>query len=49
VVWGEPDGGPLFTDRPAEPGLAYVCRGRSCQMPASDTATLATQLDTVIG
>ena len=49
MVWGEPDGGPLFTDRPAEPGLAYVCRGRSCQMPAADTATLASQLETVIG
>jgi uncharacterized protein YyaL (SSP411 family) len=49
LVWGEPDAGPLFTDRPAEPGLAYVCRGRSCQMPAADTATLASQLKTLIG
>jgi uncharacterized protein YyaL (SSP411 family) len=49
VVWGQPDGGPLFTDRPAQPGLAYVCRGRACQMPAADTATLASQLETLIG
>lgn len=49
VVWGAPDAGPLFVDRPAEPGLAYVCRGRACRMPASDTATLAGQLETLIG
>ena len=28
VAWGEPDDGPLFTDRPAEPGLAYVCEAK---------------------
>ena len=28
IAWGEPDTGPLFADRPAEPGLAYVCEGR---------------------
>jgi uncharacterized protein YyaL (SSP411 family) len=49
VAWGEPDDGPLFTDRPAEPGLAYVCEGRTCQMPAADAATLAGQLERLIG
>ncbi len=48
VVWGEADDGPLFAERPAEPGLAYVCQGRSCRMPAADTATLAGQLETLI-
>ena len=32
VVWGEPDDGPLFEGRPPQPGLAYVCQARSCQM-----------------
>jgi hypothetical protein len=49
MVWGEPDAGPLFADRPAEPGLAYVCRRRSCQMPAANATTLAGQLETLIG
>jgi hypothetical protein len=49
IAWGEPDAGPLFSDRPAEPGLAYVCEGRACQMPATDTATLAAQLEKLIG
>jgi uncharacterized protein len=49
VAWGQPDDGPLFTDRPAEPGLAYVCEGRSCQMPAADAATLGGQLEKLIG
>jgi hypothetical protein len=49
MVWGESDAGPLFADRPAEPGLAYVCRGRSCQMPAANATTLAGQLETLIG
>ena len=49
VAWGQPDDGPLFTDRPAEPGLAYVCEGRACQMPAADAATLAGQLEKLIG
>ena len=48
VAWGEPDAGPLFEERPPEPGLAYVCQGRSCQMPAADTATLAGQLESLI-
>jgi len=45
LAWGERDGGPLFQDRPAEPGLAYVCRGRACLAPAADPRTLATQLE----
>ncbi len=49
VAWGEPDSGPLFEERPPEPGLAYVCEGRTCRMPAADTATLAGQLETLIG
>ncbi|HXY26993.1 MAG TPA: hypothetical protein VEH82_01775, partial [Acidimicrobiales bacterium] len=44
VAWGEPDGGPLFAGRPADPPLAYVCRSRSCRLPAGDPATLAVQL-----
>ena len=48
VVWGEADAGPLFAERPAEPGLAYVCQARSCRMPAADTASLAGQLETLI-
>ena len=49
VAWGEPDGGPLFEGRPAEPGLAYVCQGRSCRVPAADAATLAGQLEPLVG
>ena len=49
VIWGEPDGGPLFEGRPPEPGLAYVCQGRSCRMPAPDQATLAGQLEALGG
>ena len=48
MAWGEPDAGPLFEGRPAEPGLAYVCQGRACQMPAADAATLAGQLESLI-
>jgi uncharacterized protein YyaL (SSP411 family) len=48
VAWGEPDAGPLFADRPSQPGLAYVCEGRACGMPAADAATLAAQLETLI-
>jgi uncharacterized protein YyaL (SSP411 family) len=48
VAWGEPDAGPLFAERPPEPGLAYVCQGRSCRMPAADTATLGGQLESLI-
>ena len=49
VAWGEPDDGPLFEGRPPEPGLAYVCQGRSCRMPAADAATLAGQLEALVG
>ena len=47
VAWGEPDDGPLFLDRPAEPGQAFVCQARSCRMPAADVPTLAGQLEDV--
>jgi hypothetical protein len=49
VAWGEPDEGPLFEGRPPEPGQAYVCQGRSCRMPATDSTTLAGQLESLIG
>jgi hypothetical protein len=49
VAWGEPDGGPLFEGRPAEPGLAYVCEARACQTPAADVTTLAGQLESLAG
>jgi uncharacterized protein len=49
IAWGDDDGGPLFSDRQADPGLAYVCQGRSCRMPAADTATLAGQLEALVG
>ena len=42
VAWGEPTRSPLWADR--EPGLAYVCQGYACGMPAGDVATLAAQL-----
>ena len=45
VAWGQPDRGPLFEGRPAEPGLAYVCQARSCRTPAADVETLAGQLE----
>ena len=47
LAWGQPDDGPLFLDRPAEPGQAFVCQARSCHMPAADVATLAAQLEDV--
>jgi len=49
LAWGEPDDGPLFAGRPPDPGLAYVCRARSCLLPAADAATLAAQLAEVAG
>ena len=49
VAWGEPDEGPLFEGRPPEPGQAYICQGRSCRMPATDSTTLAGQLESLIG
>ena len=36
VAWGEPDGSPLFADRPD--GSAFVCRGFACAAPAGDVA-----------
>ena len=48
TLWGEPDGGPLFEGRPPEPGLAYVCQGRTCQVPTTDAAILATQLEPLL-
>jgi uncharacterized protein len=42
LAWGEPDGSPLFADRPD--GAAFVCRGFACQAPADDAATLQPQL-----
>ena len=49
TAWGQPDGGPLFAGRPPEPGRAYVCQARSCRMPAEDAATLAAQLEALVG
>jgi hypothetical protein len=48
TLWGEPDGGPLFEGRPPEPGMAYVCQGRTCQVPTADAAILATQLEPLL-
>ncbi len=45
LAWGEPDDGPLFAGRPAEPGQAFVCEARSCRTPAPDVPTLARQLE----
>jgi hypothetical protein len=48
-VWGEPDGGPLFEGRPPAPGLAYVCEGRACRMPAAEVDAFAGQLEALRG
>ncbi len=48
VAWGEPDAGPLFEGRRHGPGQAFVCEGRACQIPASDVATLAGQLEALV-
>jgi hypothetical protein len=48
LAWGEPDGSPLFAGRADEPGLAYVCQARACQVPAADAATLAGQLEPLV-
>jgi hypothetical protein len=48
TAWGEPDDGPLFAGRSAQPGRAYVCQARSCRMPAEDAATLAAQLEALV-
>ena len=45
VAWGEADDGPLYAGRPSEPAQAYVCRERSCRLPADDVGTLAGQLE----
>jgi uncharacterized protein len=42
LAWGERDDGPLWEGR--EDGRAYVCRAYACQLPATDEATLLTQL-----
>jgi uncharacterized protein len=47
VAWGQADEGPLFAGRPSEPGRAYVCQARACRTPASDTTTLAGQLESL--
>jgi uncharacterized protein YyaL (SSP411 family) len=48
IAWGQPDGGPLFEGRPAEPALAYVCQARACRTPAADVETLAGQLEALV-
>jgi hypothetical protein len=48
LAWGEPGGSPLFAGRADEPGLAYVCQARACQVPAADAATLAGQLEPLV-
>ncbi len=45
LAWGEPDDGPLFAGRPAEPAVAYVCRRRTCLFPVHEPDQLAAQLD----
>jgi uncharacterized protein YyaL (SSP411 family) len=45
LAWGQPDGGPLFDERPSEPGLAYVCQARTCLLPAGDAEVLSHQLE----
>jgi hypothetical protein len=48
LAWGQPDGGPLFVGRPAEPGLAYVCHAHVCRTPAGDVETLSGQLEALV-
>ncbi len=45
LAWGEPDDGPLFAGRGAEPAVAYVCRRRTCLFPVHEPEQLAAQLD----
>ncbi len=42
LAWGERYDSPLWQDR--DDGSAYVCRGYSCLLPATDAATLDAQL-----
>ncbi|MGH9007021.1 MAG: thioredoxin domain-containing protein, partial [Acidimicrobiales bacterium] len=42
LAWGEPTDSPLWAGR--ADGAAYVCRHYACLIPATDPATLATQL-----
>ena len=46
TAWGERTDSPLWEgrDETGADGRAYVCRGYVCGMPASDVATLTTQL-----
>ena len=44
VAWGEPTASPLWSDR--RPGLAYVCRGHECLLPASSVDELRVRLAT---
>jgi uncharacterized protein len=48
LAWGEPDDSPLFAGRPADPAVAYVCRQRTCLLPAHDSQQLAAELDEVV-
>jgi uncharacterized protein YyaL (SSP411 family) len=42
LAWGERWDSPLWAGR--DDGRAYVCRHYACQLPATDVATLQTQL-----
>jgi uncharacterized protein YyaL (SSP411 family) len=42
LAWGEPTDSPLWRGRDGD--QAYVCRNYTCQLPATDTGTLAAQL-----
>jgi hypothetical protein len=42
LAWGERFASPLWEGR--QDGAAYVCRDYACQLPATDPATLTTQL-----
>ena len=46
TAWGERTDSPLWEgrDETGADGRAYVCRGYVCGMPATDVATLTTQL-----
>ncbi len=43
VAWGTPTASPLWEGR--EAGVAYVCRGFACELPARDVVTFGAQLD----